>query len=609
MGFTFTPENRKKIEAILPRYETKQAALLPILHLAQEQNGYISPEIEEVVANLLDLPLIKVREVTSFYTLYEKKPCGKIPIRICRNLSCVLRGGEMVLDHVKEKLGIDVGESTSDGRFRLESVECLCACEIAPMMQVGNTYYGFLTPEKVDAILRKSDQELLKTDRPDEGAIHCSMKEPLLSKRFREKNSEKLDTYLSSGGYRVAEKALKTMKPAAIVEEVKLSNLRGLGGAGFPTGVKWGFLPKDGKKPIYLVVNADEGEPGTFKDRYITERDPHLLIEGILITAFAIRSHKAYVYIRGEYVQSIQTLQQALDEAYAKGYLGKNIFGTGFDLEVLIHSGAGAYICGEETALLESLEGKKGFPRLKPPFPAVIGLFGCPTIINNVETLSCVPFIVEKGGKAFAALGCEKNGGTRLYSISGHVARPGLYELPMGTNLREAIFTYAGGIRDGKELKAVVPGGMSAAVLKADEIDVGLDYESLKKKGTMLGSAGIIVMDETTCMVKALLVTAQFFAHESCGQCSPCREGTGWYDKVIKRIFEGKGRLEDLETLTHIASNMAGNTICAFADGAAMPLSSYPVKFREEFEYHIREGRCNVESTQGVHKITVSAEG
>ncbi len=598
MPFVFSTENQKKIKEILKQYETRQAAMLPVLHLAQEQNGYISPDVEETVAEALDLPIVKVREATSFYTLYEKKPCGKTPIRACRNLSCNLLGGDGILDYVKEKLGIDVGESTPDGKFRLDSVECLCACEIAPMMQVGDDYYGFLTKEKVDQILDQYTGK--RVGEPDEAAIESPLREPILSKRFRVKDSIKIETYLKGGGYKAAEKALKTMKPEQIVEEVKTSNLRGFGGAGFPAGMKWGFLPKDRKKPVYLAVNADEGEPGTFKDRYILERDPHLLIEGILITCYAIQSHKAYVYIRGEYVQPARILQQAVDEAYSKGVLGKNIFGTGFDLEILIHLGAGAYICGEETALLESLEGKKGFPRLKPPFPAIVGLFQCPTIINNVETLACLPTIVEKGGKFFSDLGCEKNGGTHLYSVSGHVGRPGIYELPMGTSLKDLIFRYAGGIREGRLLKAVVPGGMSAAVLKADEIEVGLDYESLKKVKTMLGSAGIIVMDETVCMVEALLVTARFFAHESCGQCSPCREGTGWYYKVVKRIYEGKGRMEDLDTLLHIASNMAGNTICAFADGAAMPFSSYPVKFREEFVHHIESGRCELKSTQSV---------
>ncbi len=420
------------------------------------------------------------------------------------------------------------------------------------------------------------------------------MSELILSKRFNVKESHRMETYLSDGGYCAAEKALKTMQPEVIIEEVKVSNLRGFGGAGFPTGMKWSFLPKERKKPVYLTVNADEGEPGTFKDRYILEKDPHALIEGMIISCFAIGCHKAYVYVRGEYAKPARILQGAIDEAYTKNFLGKNIFGTGFDLDVYIHLGAGAYICGEETALLESLEGKKGFPRLKPPFPAIIGLFGSPTIINNVETLACLRTIIERGGKAFASLGCEKNGGTHLFSLSGHVERPGVYELPMGTPLTDLIYKQGGGIRGGKQLKAVVPGGMSAAVLKASEVNVALDYESLKKAGTMLGSAGIIVMDETTCMVEALLVTAHFFAHESCGQCSPCREGTGWYYKVVKRIYEGKGRMQDLETLLSIPVNMGGNTICAFADGAAMPFSSYPSKFRDEFEYHIREGKCDL---------------
>jgi len=592
MGFTFNSDNKKKIQEILPHYETKQAALLPLLHLAQEQNGYISSEVEEEVAKLLGLPIIKVREVTSFYTLYEKKPCGKIPIRVCRNLSCTLAGANPLLEYMKQKLGIEVGESTKDGRFRLESVECLCACETAPMMQVGDHYHGFLTKEKVDQILQRPDQA---TQDQDPETVFCPSENPILSKNFHQKEAKKLAYYAETGGYQMAQKALK-MKPEAVTEEVKLSNLRGLGGAGFATGVKWGFLPKGNKKPVYLAVNADEGEPGTFKDRYIMERDPHRLIEGIIITCHAIQSHKAYIYIRGEYVNPARILQEAIDEAYQKGYLGKKIFGTRFDLDIIIHLGAGAYICGEETALLESLEGKKGFPRLKPPFPAVIGLFGCPTIINNVETLSCLPTIIEGGGTAFADLGCEKNGGTHLFSLSGHVERPGVYELPMGTSLRELIFQYAGGIPNGRTLKAVVPGGMSAAILKADEIDVGLDYDSLKQAKTMLGSAGIIVMDETVSMVEALFVTARFFSHESCGQCSPCREGTGWYFKVIKRIYEGKGRVEDLETLIRISKNMAGNTICAFADGAAMPFSSYPVKFRDEFEQYIREGKKSVQT-------------
>ncbi len=335
------------------------------------------------------------------------------------------------------------------------------------------------------------------------------------------------------------------------------------------------------------MVNADEGEPGTFKDRYIMERDPHALLEGMIIAAYAIGSHKAYVYIRGEYFRSAKRLQRAVDEASGQGWLGKNIQGTGFDLDVVIHRGAGAYICGEETALLTSLEGGKGFPRLKPPFPAISGLFACPTIVNNVETLACVPFILRNGAERFAGIGTAKQGGTRLFCVSGHVVRPGVYEAPVSVTLRQ-IIAAAGGVRDGHKLKAVIPGGISAKILTADEIDVAMDFDSLMAAGSMAGSGGVIVMDETTCMVQALDSAARFFADESCGQCSPCREGTGWVHRILRRIVEGKGRVQDLDDLLAIAGDMEGNTICVFADAAAWPVQSYITKFRDEFEEYIR---------------------
>ncbi len=424
--------------------------------------------------------------------------------------------------------------------------------------------------------------------------------EKLISKYFVPGKTFFLEDYIKEGGYQSAKKAFEKFDAKGLIEEVKKSGLRGLGGAGFSTGTKWSFIPQNTGKPIYLVVNGDEGEPGTFKDKYIFRHCPHLLIEGMIIASYANNIHKAYIYIRGEYVNEYQITKRAIEEAYAKGYLGKKIFGKDFDLDIVIHRGAGAYICGEETGLLESLEGKKGYPRLKPPFPAVVGLFGCPTVINNVETLSYLPFIVDRGAEWHLKLGSPNNGGMRLFGVSGHVKRPGVYELPLGTKLRDIIYEHAGGILGDRKLKAVVPGGLSAAILTADEIDVGMDFDQLRAKGTMAGSGGVIVMDDTTCLVSALYVTMQFYAHESCGQCSPCREGTGWVYKILRRICEGRGEIKDLDHLLDICAFMGGTTICALADGAAMPLGSYPRKFRAEFEDFIRSGK-SVLTRDGSH--------
>ncbi|MFO1462720.1 MAG: NADH-quinone oxidoreductase subunit NuoF [bacterium] len=412
--------------------------------------------------------------------------------------------------------------------------------------------------------------------------------EKVLTKNFGLKDSHTLAVYESTGGYQGLKK-LFAMQPKDVVEEVKQSGLRGRGGAGFPTGMKWSFVPQDNPKPKYLCVNADESEPGTFKDRYILELDPHRLIEGILICCYAIRSHTAYIYIRGEFFFPYQRLEAAVQEAYAKGYLGKNIQGSGYDLDVFIHRGAGAYICGEETALMESLEGKRGMPRLKPPFPAVVGLFGCPTVINNVETISALPYILEQGAEGYRKFGTEKSPGTKLFCVSGHVQRPGNYEVPLGYPLKKLIYEDCGGMRGGKALKAVIPGGSSVPVLTAAEAEeVNLDYESLAAKGSMLGSGGVIVMDETVDMVKALTNLAHFYSHESCGQCSPCREGTGWSHKILQRILAGEGRPGDLEQLERNADHMMGKTICVLADALAMPIQSYLKKFRKEFEAYIQ---------------------
>ena len=416
----------------------------------------------------------------------------------------------------------------------------------------------------------------------------------ILTRNINVPNLTSIDVYESLGGYRGLRKALREYRPAEITDIVKKSGLRGRGGAGFPTGVKWGFVPKNSGKPVYLVANGDESEPGTFKDRVIIEKDPHQLIEGTIISAYALECRQAFIFLRGEFFYGARVIQKALAEACEKGYLGKNILGSGYDLEIILHRGAGAYICGEETALLESIEGKRGHPRFKPPFPAVIGLYQCPTIINNVETLANIPHIINNGADWFAGIGTERNTGTRLFGVSGHVKKPGVYEFPMGIALRELIYDHCGGIRNGHKLKAVVPGGSSVPVLSADQVDVRLDFDSVAKAGSMLGSAGVIVMDETTCMVKAARRIARFYAEESCGQCTQCREGTEWLYQILTRIENGSGRPGELEILLDICANMKGTTICPLSDAAAMPVESYVGKFYDEFAAHIQQRRCIV---------------
>jgi len=404
----------------------------------------------------------------------------------------------------------------------------------------------------------------------------------------------KIDTYIKNGGYQALPKALKEYSPNDLIEMVKKSGLRGRGGAGFPTGLKWGFVPKDSPKPKFLLCNADEGEPGTFKDRWLIEKDPHQLIEGIIISSYAIGAHRSFIYTRGEFAFGAERLENAIKEAYQKGYLGKNILGSGFDLDLEVYRGGGAYICGEETSLMESIEGKRGNPRLKPPFPASVGLYLSPTVINNVETLSNIPHIVLNGADWYANVGMPKSTGTKIFSLSGHVKCPGNYELPMGTPLRELIYDYGGGIKDDRKLKAVIPGGVSTPVLTSQSLDVRMDFESLFEAGSLLGSGAVIVMDETTCMVKVAYRLSKFYEHESCGKCVPCREGTRWIRMIMERIENGRGREEDIDLLLDICTNIAGKTVCPMGDAAVVPIMSTIQKFREEYEYHIKNKKCMV---------------
>ncbi|MCB0362011.1 MAG: NADH-quinone oxidoreductase subunit NuoF [Bdellovibrionales bacterium] len=415
----------------------------------------------------------------------------------------------------------------------------------------------------------------------------------VLSEHYDKDEFIGLAGYQKHGGYEVLKKALK-MDPKAIIAEVKASGLRGRGGAGFPTGVKWGFLPANGHER-YLLCNADEGEPGTFKDRVMMERAPHQLIEGMIISAFAIGSKKSYIYVRGEYQMCLRSLKKAIAEAYEAGFLGKNILGSGFDHDLDVYSGAGAYICGEETGMISSLEGKKGQPKLKPPFPAVQGYLGRPTIVNNVETLAAVVSIVDKGAQAYRQHGTEKSPGTKLFSVSGNVQKPGVYEVALGYPLMDLINNECGGLRAGRSLKAVIPGGSSAPVLTAEEsARASMDYESMQALGSMLGSGAVIVIDDTNCMVDLLKVIMHFYHHESCGQCTPCREGTGWLHKIVHSIVSGEGRLQDIELILSVSQQMMGKTICALSDAAAMPAISFVSKFRDEFEFFVREGRSKV---------------
>ncbi len=498
------------------------------------------------------------------------------------------------------------------------------------MMQVNDDYFEQLTQEKLNRIL-----DDLKRDGKSPLATGPFMfpagemgSESIFPPKTTIKESQKMDSdpistiltknmmqpdytgsladYERAGGYQALRKALGKIAPADIIEVVKKSGLRGRGGAGFPTGVKWSFIPKDHRGPRYLICNADESEPGTFKDRQLMERDPHQMIEGMILAAYAISTHVAYIYIRGEFVLGAKILENALAEAYRAGYLGPNILGSGFALDIYMHRGAGAYICGEETALLESMEGKRGLPRTKPPFPATHGLFQQPTVVNNVETLANVPHIVNRGPEWFASIGHPpKSTGTRIFCLSGHVKRPGNYEVPMGITFREMIYEIAGGMRGDKPLKAFIPGGASAAFLTPEHLDVKMDFDSLAQAGSMLGSGGVTVMEEGTCMVWAAENLLQFFNHESCGKCTPCREGSLWLLQILRRIEHGRGRQEDLDLLLRLCGNIAGRTVCAFGDAEIAPITSTLQHFRDEYEAHVQGQRCPFRPQPAAELITV----
>jgi len=590
------PQLETRYQQLLKRYpaDRRRSALIPMALYGQDEFGYVSEELVAEIAARTGVTPLHVTETLAYYSMIHRKPKGRCHVQVCTNISCLLRGGYELWEHAQKRLGIGNKQVTADGACSLEEVECLGACTGAPAVQLDYDFHENVTPADFDRLLAELGESKRPLPAPHiSGSLHKRHpdEKPVISKRFGIKDSHTMDVYLEHDGYKALTKALNVMTPDSIIDEVKKSNLRGRGGAGFPAGMKWSFVPKDTSKPKYVIANADESEPGTCKDRPLMEFDPHQLIEGMIIAGRAVGAHQGYIYIRGEYRYVLDIVEGALVEAYQGGYLGRNILGSGFDFDLAAHTGAGAYECGEESALMESLEGKRGYPRIRPPFPAVVGLYGCPTVINNVETLCSVPAIILNGGEWYSGLGTPKNGGTRLFCISGHVNKPGIYELPMGYNLLKMINDVAGGMAGGKKLKAVVPGGSSTPPLKAEECDVAMDYDSVAKIGSMLGSGGVVVLDEDTCMVDFARRIIQFYAHESCGWCIPCREGTAWLKKLLTRFHEGAGRAEDIPLIDELARNMFGRTFCPLGDAAAMPTGAIVRKWRHEFEEHL-QGKC-----------------
>lgn len=601
---------RGEIQSIIDRYPAGRgrSAILPALYVIQREFGYAPVEAQNDLAAILNLEPAEVGAVVGFYHMIHTEPKGEYHIEVCTNVPCMLRGAGKCMHNLEKSLGIQHGQSTKDDRFSLDHMECLGSCGTAPMASVTDRKTGQIRYfEEMDSAqdveqfldLLKSGQGFTTLERwtPDGDTKKTGqaagpytvggMETVYLTSRLNRPDSHTLASYEADGGYQLAKEVLTTKTPTEVVEIVKASGLRGRGGAGFPTGVKWGFLPQ-GVYPRYLVINADESEPGTFKDRIIMEYDPHQLIESAIMSAYAVGSEKAFIYIRGEYYFAATRLDGAIAEAKAKGYLGEKLFGTDFNLDIVVHRGAGAYICGEETALLSSLEGYRGFPRLKPPFPAVEGLYAKPTIVNNVESICNVKHILRHGVEWYRQFGTERSPGMRVFCLSGNVKRPGLYELPHATPLSELINVHGGGPQDeSRPIKAVVPGGLSMQLFSPDQLDTPLDFESIQAQGSSLGSAGIIVIDAGQSLVDVGLRTISFYREESCGKCTPCREGTGWMEDILARIQEGGGRQKDLPLLEYIAGNIGGKTFCPFGFAAVWGLQSNLGKFREEWVRHI----------------------
>jgi NADH-quinone oxidoreductase subunit F len=551
-----------------------RTALLPALHAAQALYGYLPEPVAAEVGRLLRVPLADVHGVIEFYSLFYPQPVGKTILHVCTDPSCEIAGGEQVLQAVCRRLGVQPGETSADGAYTLERAPCLGLCEHAPALQVGGMPIGRADPQQAAGLLQSQGY------RP-ESLIYGQ--ERILTANCGAGGRTGLGEYEARGGYRGLRQAL-SLSPQAVIAEVKASGLVGRGGAAFPTGIKWeGALQAPGETK-YVVCNADESEPGTFKDRVLLEEDPHRTLEGMLIAAYAISASKGYVYVRGEYPQAYQSLKAALEEARQAGYLGADVLGSGFAFDVELRLGAGAYICGEETALFESIEGKRGFPRVKPPFPTTHGLFGQPTVINNVETLCNVPYILEHGPEAYRRIGTEKSPGTKLFCLSGDVTRPGLYETPFGVSLRYLLEDLAGGVRGGRKLQAILFGGAAGAFATPDQLDVEMSFEGLRLAGLPLGSGVVLVIDENRDLRQVLRGLGRFFAHESCGKCYPCQLGTQRQYEILQRVADGAPLPGDAQRLADVGWTMSDASICGLGQTAASATLSAIKLWPELFE-------------------------
>jgi len=586
-----------RLEATIALHRDKIGALFPILQEAQRILGHIPLGMQQVIAAELNVAGSRVFDTLSFYTMAAWQPKGKHIIRVCHSPCCHVTGSDNILQIIQEELGVEVGGLSADRLFTLELTSCLGACEVAPAMQIDEVVFGNLDRDKVRQILadyrtgQVVDYRQLPYSTQDFRQYTQGPHELLLLNNVGRIDPMNLDEYVAQGGYEALKKAVTSMAPEEVIETVKTSGLRGRGGAGFPTGLKWSFT-RPLAPPKYIICNADEGEPGTIKDRYLMEGDPHKVVEGLALAAYAVGAEQGFIYCRGEYFLSKHRLQNAIEQAAAKGFLGDNLFGTDFSFTVELRSGFGSYVCGEETALIESLEGKRGFPRLKPPYPGVAGLLGRPTIVNNVETLAALPAIIIRGGECYRSLGTEDTPGTKIYQIIGHVKTPQIVEAPVGLTLRELIETYGGGVRDGRTFKMCQTGGASGGLVTSEALDVPLDFGSLAKVGGALGSGTMLVLDETTCVVDFLKCVADFFEHESCGQCTPCREGTAWLQTYLAGFTQGQGKPEDLDFLRRLAATMRDASFCPLGQAAPVPLLSALKHFGEEINEHLKDKTC-----------------